>query len=237
MLTVDFDYLKITPKEIVLDLGCGAGRHTFEALKRQANVISLDLDELEAKKVAGMIYAMREENQLPANCRCLIISSDALTLPFKNNSVDKVIASEVLEHIANDHKAFDELNRVLIPGGVLALTVPRFFPELVNWALADEYHLVKGGHVRIYRKKVLIQRLVQHGFTVERIHYNHGLHSPYWWLKCFVGLYNESNIFVRKYKSYLERQIIKPTFTGKFLDKVLSSLIGKSIVVYARKVR
>ena len=50
-----------------------------------------------------------------------------------------------------------ELARVLRPGGTLAVTVPRWFPERVCWALAEEYHApaVPGGHVRIYRRRRL----------------------------------------------------------------------------------
>jgi hypothetical protein len=44
---------------------------------------------------------------------------------------------------------------VLRPGGLIAVTVPRYGPELINWALSDEYHNVPGGHVRIYRRSTL----------------------------------------------------------------------------------
>jgi len=79
-----------------------------------------------------------------------------------------------------------ELTRVLRPGGTMAVTVPRFGPELVNWALSDEYHNVPGGHIRIYRRSVLQTRLRSVGMRVTGHHYAHGLHSPYcgssaWW--------------------------------------------------------
>ena len=43
------------------------------------------------------------------------------------------------------------------------ITVPRFAPELINWALSDEYHNVPGGHIRIYRRRVLTERLTSTG--------------------------------------------------------------------------
>lgn len=235
MLTVKFELLDIKKDHNVLDLGAGAGRHSFEVLKRGGNLISLDLDELEAKKVLGMIYAMIQENELSLESHAVVINGNALNLPLKTNSINTVIASEVLEHIENDDKAIQEIYRVLVPGGLLAVTVPRFFPELINWALSDEYHLVEGGHVRIYRKKVLAQKLSSNGFVLKHLHYSHGLHSPYWWLKCFVGLENESNKWVNRYKAYLEKQIMRPTRFSTFLDAALSKFIGKSMVLYARK--
>ena len=84
---------------------------------------------------------------------------DALALPFADGAFDRVIASEVLEHIPDDEQAMAELARVLRPGGTMAITVPRCRPEFVNWALSDEYHNVPGGHVRIYRRSQLVERL------------------------------------------------------------------------------
>ena len=81
------------------------------------------------------------------------------TCPFPTAAFDRVICSEVLEHIPDDLSAMRELTRVLRPGGTMAITVPRFGPELINWALSDEYHNVPGGHIRIYRRSVLAERL------------------------------------------------------------------------------
>ena len=76
-----------------------------------------------------------------------------MRLPFADATFDRVICSEVLEHLPDDRTAMGELARVLRPGGTMAMTVPRYGPELVNWALSDEYHAVQGGHIRIYRRR------------------------------------------------------------------------------------
>ena len=65
-------------------------------------------------------------------------------LPFADGTFDRVIASEVLEHIPDDTAAMRELARVLRPGGAMAVTVPRCVPEAINWALSDEYHDTPG---------------------------------------------------------------------------------------------
>ena len=91
------------------------------------------------------------------------VQGDALHLPFADGAFDRVIASEVLEHIPDDVAAMAELARVLRPGGTMAVTVPRCGPELVNWALSDEYHDEPGGHVRIYRRSPLSARLQRAG--------------------------------------------------------------------------
>ena len=100
--------------------------------------------------------AMVDAGELCAEtARCGAVQGDALHLPFADGTFDRVIASEVLEHIPDDVAAMTELARVLRPGGTMAVTVPRCGPEFVNWALSDEYHDVPGGHVRIYRRSTL----------------------------------------------------------------------------------
>jgi hypothetical protein len=128
-----------------------------------------------------------------------------------------------------------ELARVLRPGGTMAITVPRFAPELINWALSDEYHMVPGGHVRIYRRSVIESRLADAGLTVTGHHYAHGLHSPYWWLKCAVGTTNDDNRYVKAYHGLLTREIMGQSKVATLADRGLSPLIGKSMIVYLSK--
>jgi SAM-dependent methyltransferase len=109
----------------------------------------------------------------------------------------------VLEHIPPDTAAIAELVRVLRPGGTIAVTVPRWGPELLNWALSDEYHSNEGGHVRIYRRRVLEGRLRDAGVCLTGRHHAHALHSPYWWLKCAVGVHNDEHPLVRAYHRLL----------------------------------
>jgi SAM-dependent methyltransferase len=146
-----------------------------------------------------------------------------------------VIASEVLEHIPDDVAAMNELSRVLRPGGTMAVTVPRCGPEAGNWVLSDEYHDTPGGHVRIYRRSTLERRLGSTGLRPIGHHHAHGLHSPYWWLRCLVGPSNESNPAVEAYHKVLVWDIVKAPFVTRTADRVLSPLIGKSLVLYLTK--
>ena len=156
-------------------------------------------------------------------------------MPFADDTFDRVLCSEVLEHIPNDVGAMTELARVLRPGGTMAITIPRFGPELINWALSDEYHMVPGGHVRIYRRSVIESRLESTGLKVTQHHYAHGLHSPYWWLKCLVGTTNDTHWAVKAYHRLLVWDIVKGPKTTRLAEKVLAPLIGKSLIVYLRK--
>jgi SAM-dependent methyltransferase len=235
MLTVDYDKLGVQPGDRLLDLGCGFGRHAFEAARRGASVIALDAGPEEVAQVRGTLAAMVEAGELASDHPAAAVQGDALALPFPEATFDRVIASEVLEHIPDDRAAMAELARVLRPGGTMAVTVPRAGPEAINWALSDEYHDTPGGHVRIYRRSTLERRLAASGLRPTGFHHAHGLHSPYWWLRCVVGPSNETNPAVEAYHKVLVWDIVKAPFVTRAADRVLSPLIGKSLVLYLTK--
>ncbi len=232
MLTVEFDRLGLSAGERVLDMGCGAGRHAFECLRRGAQVVALDADEVELKGVVSVMAAMSEAGEVPDAAAGLAVRGTALSLPFADGTFERIIAAEVLEHIPDDTMAMGELARVLKPGGRLAVTVPRYGPELMNWALSSEYHETPGGHVRIYRRSQLAERFRQAGLRIVGHHHTHGLHSPYWWMRCLVGVSRDQHPLVRVYHSILVHDIVHASPWTRWPERVLSPVIGKSLVVY-----
>src|SRR5271163_1237516 len=236
MLTVNYDRLGVNPGDRLLDLGCGFGRHAFEAARRGAEVVALDAGADEVAQVRATLGAMVDAGELDTDrAHAGAVQGDALRLPFADGTFDRVIASEVLEHIPDDQAAMAELARVLRPGGAMAVTVPRCFPEAINWALSDEYHDTPGGHVRIYRRSTLERRLTSAGLEPTGHHHAHGLHSPYWWLRCLVGPSNDANPAVKAYHQVLVWDIVKAPLVTRTADRMLSPVIGKSLVVYLTK--
>jgi SAM-dependent methyltransferase len=237
LLTVDFDRLGLRAADRVLDLGCGGGRHAFEAHRRGAHVVGFDRNAGDTKDAAAMLGAMRLAGEAPAQALGTAVNGDALALPFADASFDRVVAAEVLEHVAADASALAELVRVLRPGGTLAVTVPRWFPERVCWALADEYHAphVPDGHLRIYRRRQLVRRMQAAGVRVVGGHHAHALHSPYWWLKCAAGLDRDDRWAVRTYHRFLVWDIMRRPPLTRALDRLLNPVLGKSLVLYGTK--
>lgn len=235
MLTVDFDRLGVRPGQRVLDLGAGAGRHAFELYRRGAEVVAFDQDEAELANVATMFAAMAEAGEAPASATATTVPGDALGLPFDDESFDHVIASEILEHIPEDEKAMHELVRVVKPGGSVAVTVPRWLPERVCWALSDEYHEVEGGHVRIYRADELTAKLVNAGLRPKYQHHAHALHSPYWWLKCAVGVDNNEHPLPKWYHRLLVWDMMEKPWLTRTAEQLLNPVLGKSFAVYLDK--
>jgi SAM-dependent methyltransferase len=237
LLTVDFARLGMRPGDRLLDLGCGGGRHAFEAHRRGAHTVAFDRNAGDTKDAAAMLAAMRLAGEAPAGVLGTAVNGDALTLPFADGSFDRVIAAEVLEHVPDHVAAVLELARVLRPGGTLAVTVPRWFPERVCWALAEEYHAphVPDGHVRIYRRLQLSRLVAGAGLRPAGSHHAHALHTPYWWLKCALGLDRPDRWPVRTYHRFLLWDITRKPVLTRALDRVLNPVLGKSLVLYAVK--
>jgi SAM-dependent methyltransferase len=235
VLTVDFDRLDVVAGQRVLDLGCGGGRHSYEALRRGATVVALDSDFATAHRVWGFIRLMVEQGELDPAPYGGALNADALALPFPDATFDRVVASEVLEHIWADELAIRELVRILRPGGQLAVTVPTRFPERVCWALDRNYYDTSGGHLRIYRRRDLEAKLENAGLALRGAHHAHALHSPYWWLKCVVGVDVDDAWPVRKYHDFLVWQIERQPHWLNNVDRALNPVLGKSLVVYTQK--
>jgi SAM-dependent methyltransferase len=239
MLTVDFDRLGVRDGARLLDMGCGGGRHAFEAWRRGATVVALDASEGDLKEVRAVLGAMIDAHEIPhteAEGVGGAVTGDALELPFADATFDCIIASEVLEHVWAYERAIAELVRVLRPGGRMAVTVPTRWPERVSWALDHRYHDTPGGHVRIFRQHELEAKLEAAGMWLRGSHHAHALHSPYWWLKCAIGIDQVDAWSVRKYHDFLAWQITEQPGWVNRLERALDPVLGKSLVVYTQKV-
>jgi demethylmenaquinone methyltransferase/2-methoxy-6-polyprenyl-1,4-benzoquinol methylase len=98
--------LQLSPGSKVLDLACGTGDLCRELAKRGYRPVGVD-------RSAGMLAAQRTDAPL--------IRGDALVLPFRSNSVDGVVCGFALRNFASLKPFLRECNRVLRPGGRLAL--------------------------------------------------------------------------------------------------------------------
>lgn len=98
--------------------------------------------------------------------------ADICALPFADDSFDLVLATDIIEHVADDARALSELRRVLKPGGRLLLTVPAF-PLL--WGAQDEV----SHHQRRYRLPALLARMRAAGLAPRHhFYFNYLLFFP-----------------------------------------------------------
>ncbi len=135
-------FYKLKDKSLLVDIGSGISPITpypsktlFLELERKA-VDFLNSKGLNAKK------------------------GDITKLPLKNNSVDIIFCSEVLEHVPNYKKALSECSRVLKKSGALILTVPT---HMHYWKEDDDFV----GHIRRFNPNTLHNDIKKIGFNIQ----------------------------------------------------------------------
>jgi ubiquinone/menaquinone biosynthesis C-methylase UbiE len=234
VITVDFSKLRIRSGARILDIGCGTGRHMGEALRHAGvHVTGMDRNFQDLNTARDR---MNYQKDLGVCCGDWALgASDITELPFPDECFDLVICSEVLEHIPNQTGAVSEIVRVLKPGRDLVVSVPRYLPEQICWRLSTRYRNTPGGHIRIYRRRELTDLLARAGVRPWHIHWAHGLHTPYWWLKCFIGIEKTDAPPVKLYHRLLVWEIMHRPRVLQVIEKLLNPVLGKSMVVYLNK--
>lgn len=170
-----FELLDVRDSDRVLDAGCGHGFYLRT------------LAEISAARGTGIEVRpawIAEGRRGLAGTSATLVRGDACRLPFAAASFDKAILSEVLEHVADDLSALREAQRVLRPGGMLAVTVPHAdYPLLwdpVNKLLETVFsrHLpaeplwlggIWADHVRLYSEREIVERIAAGGFRVLEV--------------------------------------------------------------------
>lgn len=171
------EYLKIEKDDKILDVGCGEGFYELVISNLyDCNIVAIDND----KKILNMA-----KKQLGKNKKIKLELQNVKKLPYKSTSFDKIICTEVLEHINEDDVVVKELYRVLKPGGILAITVPnenypllwdplnkvRGYLGLGHFDPKDKFF---GGiwsydHKRLYSPNTLNKLLNEAGLKVKKI--------------------------------------------------------------------
>ncbi len=230
--TISFEHFPLQAGERVLDLGCGEGRHAISAyLTADVHVIGLDLSEHDLATARQRLSEFVGD-EAPRSKSCTFVHGSGHNLPFEDDSFDKVICAEVLEHIPDYESFLREIRRVLKPGGLFAVSVPRYFPEWVCWRLSRAYHEVEGGHVRIFRSSELKRAVERQRMQRYQRHWAHSLHVPYWWLRCLFWERGESAKPVAAYHRFLVWDLMQQPPLTRLLDKLLNPIMGKSVVMY-----
>jgi len=163
-----------------------------------------------------------------------MLQGSVFELPFADETFDKVICSEVMEHVHDFRAAARELARVTRPGGVVAVTIPTATSENLYLRTGDDYFESQGGHIRIFKPRELSLGLASAGLATVGVGFAHALHTPYWVLRSIAGLpHADESRLVQLYRLFLIRATC-----SKWMSRVegwLNYCFPKSLILYAEK--
>ena len=234
MVTVGLDLLGLRDGDWLLDAGCGNGRHSWVASKRNhSTIIAFDTDWESLEKNKYTLALLKQKGEVNSNSH--LLQADITSLPFKNGAFNRIICSEVLEHIPQDRQAVRELIRVLDSDGAMGVSVPHYLAESICWMLSKDYYGFPGGHIRKYKSRQIAALLRSSGLNIYAIRRNHALHSFYWILRCLFGIKRENALVPSLYNKFLMLDIDNSHRARRWLEGFFNLIIPKSIVIYTRK--
>jgi SAM-dependent methyltransferase len=218
----------ISSTDHVLDVGCGGAGHSHFCLLRGASVTFTDIDP------AVVATAQQNFDSLGSG-KATGIVSDSCPLPIENESVTKIIATEVIEHVDDAQVFLNELVRVGKPGAQYFLTVPDAVSENMQLGIAAPAYFEKPNHIRILDRDSFQKLVTDAGLVVES-HTHYGAYWTLWWLffwNAGVDLANPSHPLLEAWTSTWEALLDTPQ--AMRIKRVLDNHLPKSQVILARK--
>jgi len=146
----------------VLDIGCSTGDISSFLVAKRIKVFGLDF-------VFDKLLKARRK-------RLDIIMGDiSKGLPIKNDTLDCVLAGEIIEHVIDTDYFLDEIRRILKKNGSLVISTPnlanlenRLRLLIGRYPIFVDYKSGGDNHVRVYTGRALIRQLKERGYKIEK---------------------------------------------------------------------
>lgn len=219
----------VDERDTVLDIGCGEGGYALFSARRGASIILADLD-------AGKLETARQrlEGQGARSVKTLV--TDSAPIPLLDNSVSRVVAMEVLEHVDDPRQFITELKRVARPGALLLLTVPDELSEGIQKKVAPPVYFERPNHIRIFKRGELADLVKEAGLVLE-CETQYGFYHALWW-SFFWACENQSlsppwHPLLESWANTWAALLDLPD--GPRIKQALDQTLPKSRVIVARK--
>lgn len=155
-----FTGFPVSPENVVLDIGCNVGYFTMFCAGLGAEIIAADVD-------AAVLASIEQRLAGSAARAYRTLLTDANPIPLPDSSVDRIVATEVLEHVDDPAAFVAELIRVAKPGALFLISVPGAQSEALQKFVAKESYFKKPNHVRIFADGELVTLLESAGLVIE----------------------------------------------------------------------
>ena len=140
----------------LLDIGCGSSPISF----KYPGAIGIDTNE---NKISFMEQKLKDT-------KFQVMSADDLKFP--NESFDKILFIEIIEHLTNPERVISEISRVLKPGGRVIIATPETSGIRGKiWSIAESFTPYKEEHIQKFSRNSLEQLCKNYKLKGERYHY------------------------------------------------------------------
>lgn len=223
-----FTGFPISAEDSVLDIGCGDGPFAQFCAQQGAEVIFADIDP---GKVAAVEQLLR---QSPARAVTPLVT-DANPLPLPDARVNRIIAMEVLEHVADPAQFVAELVRVGQPGALYLFTVPDPLGEEVQKHLAPDSYFQHPNHIRVFERSQFEQLIHEAGLQVEQKS-AYGFYWVVWWSMFWACKQDLSPPWHPLLQSWHDTwNLLLSMPDGPRIKRALDATMPKSQLIIARK--
>ena len=146
-LELILSHLKVTAGMKILDLGTGTGYLAFPIAGKypEAEVTGLDI-------VENALIKNREKAEKEELRNLNFLAYDGMTFPFADETFDMVITRYALHHFPVIYDTFQEISRVLKPGGKFFLSDPAPNDDDTGRFVDAYMQMKKDGHIKFYTR-------------------------------------------------------------------------------------
>jgi SAM-dependent methyltransferase len=187
-------YQVVKPESVVLEIGSSVQERTLELSRHCHRLIGVEIDPERTPRDYGNIEYVTADWQ-------------NLSDTIQPDSIDVAVSSHVIEHVADDLKALNELFKILKPGGVALINTPnrkRLTRSLIEF-FSKERQFPYWEHQREYIESDLTQLIKSSDFKQYEIKpLVFGLHGGYYF--CFI---DTVPAFLKKYSNYWQIRLTK----------------------------
>jgi SAM-dependent methyltransferase len=214
-----FDNICSYTGNAVMDVGVGAGNFLKYFLNKEV-VLGIDVIDFFVDNLFKSYGSYK--NMHFFNCDIQDDKVIQIALPYK---IDTVICNNVLEHVQDDIKALNNINKILIHNGNLILILPAFQLLYSKWDKAV-------GHFRRYNYKTIKEKLTESNFSIQKSFYMNMLGFFAWFINGRI-LKNTpvSGSIIEKQAVFFDRHMVRCL---RKIENIFTPPFGQSLIVVAR---
>jgi ubiquinone/menaquinone biosynthesis C-methylase UbiE len=218
----------IAPTDTVVDVGCGDGGNAGFCARFAARVIAVDIDPASLAKAESRL-------QKDASAAWETMVSAANPLPIDTATADKLVCTEVLEHVDDPAQVLSELVRIGKAGALYLLSVPDPLSESVMKRVAPASAFRRPNHIRVVQREEFARMVEDAGLIIK----THAYRAFYWTIwyafawKCLPDLDHGRHPVLDHWAQAWEALLDHPD--GQACVEALNEAMPKSQVIIAAK--